>query len=300
MISNLEYKQLELFSQLPEKETSYSAVKVPDLDSLKYIPDFSAESKHPSLLKQKDREPWLSDLKKRVQDYGSKCSYKARGITTSVTSKQKFQQLELNLFSQLPEKTATYSVVEVAEIGGLKYIADFITQSEHDFLLKQIDGAPWLSDLKRRVQHYGYKYNYKARAIDSSMQIGSLPDWALEVAYKLHKENFINELPDQVIVNEYQPGQGISSHIDCVPCFTDTIISLSLGSNCVMDFKSLATGKKIPILLEPRSLTVLKDDARYKWTHSIAARRIDQFHKQVITRERRVSLTFRKVILVGK
>jgi alkylated DNA repair dioxygenase AlkB len=117
------------------------------------------------------------------------------------------------------------------------------------------------------------------------------------LAYRLYDGNIISELPDQVIVNEYQPGQGISSHIDCVPCFTDTIISLSLGSACVMNFTGVPTGEKIPVLLEPRSIVVLKDDARYKWTHSIPARKVDHFYGQTITRERRVSLTFRKVII---
>lgn len=208
-----------------------------------------------------------------------------------------FQQLELDLFPKITQKETNYSGSEIADISGLKYVPDFITKSDHDFLLKEIDSQPWLSDLKRRVQHYGYKYNYKARAIDRSLHIGLLPDWASNLAYRLYDGNIISEIPDQVIVNEYQPGQGISSHIDCVPCFTDTIISLSLGSACVMNFTGVPTGEKIPVLLEPRSIVVLKDDARYKWTHSIPARKVDHFHGQTITRERRVSLTFRKVII---
>jgi len=64
-----------------------------------------------------------------------------------------------------------------------------------------------------------------------------------------------------------------------------------------MNFTGVPTGEKIPVLLEPRSIVVLKDDARYKWTHSIPARKVDNFYGQTITRERRVSLTFRKVII---
>lgn len=179
-------------------------------------------------------------------------------------------------------------------IKGFQYISEYITAYDHDLLIKQIDNQPWLSDLKRRVQHYGYKYDYKARAINKSLHLGNLPNWLLNITNRLYNEKLISVLPDQVIVNEYQPGQGISSHIDCVPCFTDTIISLSLGSSCVMELKNIDT---IPILLEPRSLVILKEDARYKWTHSIPARKIDRFNEQIITRERRVSLTFRKVIL---
>lgn len=47
------------------------------------------------------------------------------------------------------------------------------------------------------------------------------------------------------------------------------------------------------IYLESRSLLVLKGDARYKWKHGIAARKSDNGVK----RQRRISLTFRKVIL---
>ncbi|MEH2176348.1 alpha-ketoglutarate-dependent dioxygenase AlkB [Nostoc sp.] len=217
----------------------------------------------------------------------------------TVKSSPDIQQLELNLVFEVSKQDSSYKIVEINEINGLKYIPEFITQSKHDYLLQKLDDKCWLSDFKRRVQHYGYKYNYKARIIDTSMQIGALPDWALELAYKLYENNLIDTLPDQVIVNEYLPGQGITSHIDCVPCFTDTIISLSLGSFCIMNFTNVLTGEKIPILLEPKSIVILKEDARYKWTHSIAPRKVDKFRGQVIRRERRVSLTFRKVILAG-
>lgn len=101
--------------------------------------------------------------------------------------------------------------------------------------------------------------------------------------------------PDQIIVNEYLPGQGISEHIDCTPCFGGTICSLSLGSSCLMDFTKGAL--KQSILLEPRSLLILKSDSRYLWKHGIASRRIDKLRSLQIKRERRISLTFRNVII---
>ena len=106
------------------------------------------------------------------------------------------------------------------------------------------------------------------------------------------------ETADQVIVNEYEPGQGISSHIDCEPCFKDTIVSLSLGSGCVMNFTNKFNRKHIiPIWLAPRSIVVLRDEARYEWLHGIAARKWDVWGNQRYERARRVSLTFRKVII---
>ena len=44
-----------------------------------------------------------------------------------------------------------------AQIPGLNYIPNYISKEEEHVLLDLIDKQPWLSDLKRRVQHYGYK-----------------------------------------------------------------------------------------------------------------------------------------------
>lgn len=184
----------------------------------------------------------------------------------------------------------------INEVNGLTYVRNFISQDEHDFLLQKIDREPWLTDLKRRVQHYGYKYDYAKHEINGSMYISPLPEWSLGMAQRLH-ESYSETLPDQVIVNEYEPGQGIANHTDCKTCFTDTIISLSLGSLCVMDFINNNRGLKKSILLEPRSLIILTGEARYEWTHGIAKRKSDKLQGQVFKRMRRISLTFRTVIL---
>lgn len=174
------------------------------------------------------------------------------------------------------------------DIPGLQYIPDFITADEELGLIDIIDQQPWLSDLKRRVQHYGYKYDYKARTVTADSYLGPLPDWLMPVTRKLSFK------PDQAIVNEYMPGQGISAHVDCVPCFDGTIASLSLGSGAVMQFANRL--EKRDLYLEPRSLIILSGPARYKWTHAIPARKSDVIDGFKIERRRRVSLTFRKVI----
>ena len=187
---------------------------------------------------------------------------------------------------------------DIKLIIGLEYHADFISRTEHNELLAIIDTQDWLNDLKRRVQHYGYKYDYKKRSIDNSMLIGPIPDWCRKIVNKIQMHGIIDFIPDQVIVNEYLPGQGISNHIDCEPCFNDTIISLSLGSTCVMHFtKKTNSQEVIPILLEPCSLVVLKNESRYDWMHGIKAVKTDNYYGQKILRKRRVSLTFRKVII---
>jgi alkylated DNA repair dioxygenase AlkB len=181
------------------------------------------------------------------------------------------------------------------EIPGLTYCREFLKPDEQSQLLDEVDARPWQNDFKRRVQHYGYKYDYKARAVDPSMYVGPLPGFALRVVRLLVAQRLVEEMPDQLIVNEYKPGQGISAHIDCAPCFKDTITTVSLGWAHEMDFIRVATGEVTTSLPEPGSALVMQGEARYRWVHRIKARLSDRG----VRRRRRVSLTFRNVILGG-
>ena len=212
------------------------------------------------------------------------------------------QQLEFDFIAVPQQQSAEQQLPPrnqeaLGTIRGLQYIEDYINEIQHDWLLDKIDEQRWLDDLKRRVQLYGFKYDYRARKVNLDMHIGELPKWLKVLSDKLQKEGYTPEVPDQVIVNEYRPGQGISSHIDCAPCFEDTIVSLSLGSGCVMDFTHKSEKKKIPVWLAPRSLVVLSGEARNTWLHGISARKSDVWDGQKHERKRRVSLTFRKVII---
>lgn len=179
--------------------------------------------------------------------------------------------------------------------AGLTYLKDHITKHEADSLVGAIDAAPWCTDLKRRVQHYGYRYDYKARKIRQEDYLGPLPDPYRQLAERLTAEGFFHFVPDQVIINEYQPGQGISAHIDCEPCFGDTIVSLSLLSACLMRFFHCTTRQKTDIHLQPRSLLVMRGPSRYEWTHAIPSRKTDTIEGQRQSRTRRLSLTFRQM-----
>ncbi len=180
-------------------------------------------------------------------------------------------------------------------IEGLSYIEDFISNDDQDDLVKLIDKQPWDLSIKRRTQHYGYRYDYTKKKIDNSLFVGEIPSF-LKYYCGLLEEKFSCS-PDQIIVNEYYPGQGISRHIDCPPCFGETIASISLLSSCMMEFEQWGNVDKKYLYLQPKSLLILSSDARYKWMHSIPARENDVLNGEILPRERRISLTFRKVIL---
>jgi alkylated DNA repair dioxygenase AlkB len=210
---------------------------------------------------------------------------------------------EIPLFGE-PE-IINYNDTYKGKVPGLDYFPNFIDPVVEKGLIEKLSSRDWLIDLTRRVQHYGYMYDYKRRRVDSSMRIADPPAWIQEYSERLYKDSIFNKIPDQVIVNEYKPGQGISKHIDCEPCFTDTVASLSLGSKCIMDIINKNNNKEVyPFLLEPGSLIVLKGESRYEWMHRIRPRKTDKYElpdlinkPQTFQRELRISITFRKVIL---
>jgi alkylated DNA repair dioxygenase AlkB len=181
-------------------------------------------------------------------------------------------------------------------IPGLRSVPEYITLAEQKSLLNTINQQPWLTNLKRRVQHYGYRYDYKRRGLPAEMYLGILPAWLLTLAERLRADGLTQEVPDQVIANEYTPGQGIASHIDCIPCFRGAIVSLSLGSSCVMLYTHSAKKLEVPVLLAPCSLVVMDGEARHEWKHGIPARKTDLYDGQTIQRGIRVSVTFRNVV----
>ncbi|MEL7453329.1 MAG: alpha-ketoglutarate-dependent dioxygenase AlkB, partial [Pseudomonadota bacterium] len=79
-----------------------------------------------------------------------------------------------------------------------------------------------------------------------------------------------------------------------IPCFGDTIASLSLASAAMMVFTG-PSGETGYLHLRPCSLLVLTEDARSKWRHAIPARKSDMMDGERKPRSRRVSLTFRKI-----
>ena len=73
----------------------------------------------------------------------------------------------------------------------------------------------------------------------------------------------------QAILNRYEPGEGITPHVDLLQRFGDGIIGVSLGAGCAMDFKEVEGDAHWSIWLPPLSVIILEGDARYRWTHGI-------------------------------
>jgi alkylated DNA repair dioxygenase AlkB len=228
----------------------------------------------------------------------------AAGAGAVPTELDEKRRKALRLRDHMANLKARVPSAESAVVPGLLYLRNFLQPDEERELLRQVDAAPWRTDLVRRVQHYGWRYNYKERKVCADDFIGPLPTWLAGVARRLVASGVVSRetVLDQAIVNEYLPGQGIAAHVDQPYMFGDEIVMVSLGSATTMAFNpthSAGTPESQHVRLEPRSVARVRGDARYKWKHGIAARHTDPAEPgkgaRRIPRERRVSLTFRSV-----
>ncbi|XP_058807012.1 alkylated DNA repair protein alkB homolog 8 isoform X2 [Phymastichus coffea] len=184
---------------------------------------------------------------------------------------------------------------------GLRLITDFISPEEESILLQSIN---WNEEddvdslLKnRKVKHFGYKFRYDNNLVDVDNPINPIPTSYKFLQSLFDKNDCGNIKYDQLTINRYLPGQGIPPHIDTHSVFEDPILSLSLGSAYVMDFKQ--GDQKVSLDLPARSLLIISGESRYAWSHGICPRHNDNVRTDngFSTRSRatRVSFTFRKV-----
>lgn len=184
------------------------------------------------------------------------------------------------------------------DVPGLSLTPNFITNIEEQELLNSLDKEEWNTNLSRRTQHYGYEYNYNEKdpagaAVRAKKEAPPIPAYCTYLIDRMLEQGILKERPDQMIVNEYEPKQGIAPHVDNVKFFEDGIASISLGSDIMMDFINCKTPSlKKSGVLPKCSVLAMHGIARYKWRHGIATRLSDPVCGK---RKRRVSLTFRKM-----
>ncbi|XP_072941626.1 tRNA (carboxymethyluridine(34)-5-O)-methyltransferase ALKBH8 [Epargyreus clarus] len=191
--------------------------------------------------------------------------------------------------------------------NGLTIIEDFISEEEERQLIELFDWVEPSSLKNRQVKHYGYEFRYGSNDVDLTSPLEKhIPDQCNLFWERLREHGVDFETPDQLTVNKYSPGQGIPSHVDRHSSFGNTIISVSLGSSVVMDWRH-HSGKYVPIVLPAKSILVMQGEARYDWQHGIQSRTWDPIIEmrtegdpvkivthETVPRGTRMSLTFRK------
>lgn len=178
-------------------------------------------------------------------------------------------------------------------LPGLFLYPDFIDEAMEQQLLNEIDSQTWIVDYLRRLQYYGYR-NELDPPYDLIPFPVAMPPLMYELSQKMVEQKIILLQPDQVIINEYVPGEGIKPHKDRA-YYENQICGVNLGSGCIMRFIRGQNEEVVDVEIPRRSVYVMQDDARKKWKHAIPPRKKDNIDGNVKHRERRVSITYRKV-----
>lgn len=189
------------------------------------------------------------------------------------------------------------------EFLGISLVENFISESEEEFLVAEIDKTSFVdSQSGRRKQDYGPKVNFKKKRLKCNSFTG-LPAFCKFVVDRFIALNNLSDfVPVELCNLEYDPkrGSAIDPHFDdfwvwgerliTVNLLSDTYLSMtidnrdSLLSQPSADLLDLHD-TEVCIPLPRRSLVVVSGPARYKWKHAIL--------RQDIT-DRRLAMTFRE------
>lgn len=189
------------------------------------------------------------------------------------------------------------NIKNISHVPGLFYIDNAIPEDYSKKLNRNINNEDWIpvskSTNSRKVQHYGYKYDYKRRMVaEKGDPIPSYFSKLIETLNEYIKKLNIKQVEfNQLIINKYEPGQGISKHTDAndygpiIGCYT-------IGGGAIMKFTK---DKSFNVYTKPNSLYIMTGESRYEWKHEMPSTKTDNVEGKCIKRDIRISITFRNV-----
>ena len=174
----------------------------------------------------------------------------------------------------------------------LDYVEEWLTLEETQAMFNNTSSNP----NSRRVLQFGSAYNYrKGATIHPAL---AFEDYSIINDLKDETQNFLrtHELesaPNQCIINEYLPGQGITAHVDDTRLYGDVIACWTFGSQRQMRFTHKVTKDVHVVDTVPFSLYVMSGESRYNWTHEMRPRLSDKIDGNRVKRGTTYSITFR-------
>jgi alkylated DNA repair dioxygenase AlkB len=118
-------------------------------------------------------------------------------------------------------------------------------------------------------------------SIYSNEKLDPIPDYLLDLCYKLIDQKILDALPEDITVNTYYPGNKMVPHIDKIDAGpVITVLSLLSDAKLILTYGA----KREIILLPSRSIIQLKGIYRTHWKHSIEK-----------LKHKRISIVFRQL-----
>jgi hypothetical protein len=86
------------------------------------------------------------------------------------------------------------------EVPGFRLRPDYITVTEEQQLLAQVELGEWQTDIRRRVQVYGLGYSGNRRR--GPRWVRDFPDWLTALAERVMRDAPLERFPDNSVINE--------------------------------------------------------------------------------------------------
>lgn len=171
---------------------------------------------------------------------------------------------------------------------SIKKVEDWFNGGHADSLKKHVG-----NENSRLAIHFGYTYDYVNGNVKETDPFPKIVRSLANHAYKKTREIFGDvDVYDQCIVNYYEPGQGISAHIDLPSSFGEYIACYTFGGGREMEFN---TEPPTRLYTVPGSLYIMSGNSRYTFKHQMRARKKDFIDGKPINRKKCFSVTFRSV-----
>ena len=168
------------------------------------------------------------------------------------------------------------NVNAIGSIPSLYYIPEIISTEDQIKIVSHIHSE----GLKPNI--WTVLKTRKLQLWDSSDPKSSIsfPVWLQQLCDMLIDMNVFSQdtaIPNHVLINHYEKGQGILHHTDG-PSYYPKVAILSLESSCIMTFRkrlessligSEYNGDLFSVVLKPRSLLVFTDDVYTQYMHGI-------------------------------
>jgi alkylated DNA repair dioxygenase AlkB len=160
---------------------------------------------------------------------------------------------------------------------GLIYQPEFLTREEEQSLIGLVASMPVKEmdyrgyTARRRVLSFGGSYDFQAQRLNAAAPLpATLEPLRRKVAHWL---GIAPDALSQVMIAEYREGTPLGWHRD-VPDFED-VLGVSLLNPAVLRLRPYPPRDPrkagvIKLVVEPRSIYLLRGPARWDWQHSVA------------------------------
>ena len=163
-------------------------------------------------------------------------------------------------------------------------------------LMAYLEKQEWERETRRGKLHYGWKYVDASHTLERAEE---LPAELMNLIDNLMDAKDSEDIPllavqpNQVSVNDYEPGVGIGWHKD-IDDLGDTITSFSLMGATTMQFRR-GNGSVVSVRVPRYSALEVTGELREQWQHQVPYRMSDLVDGAEIPRDRRVAVILRNV-----